>query len=91
MTLDYQSWGYRKNMKLSEVMSINELITNLVVTVSCGGNILINVGPNKDGVIVPILEERLRQLGTWLKMNGEGIYGTRPWKHQNDTTNPNVW
>ena len=78
-------------MKLKDVMSIDELITSLVETVSCGGNILINVGPNKDGVILPIFEERLRQLGAWLKINGEAIYETRPWTHQNDTTNPNVW
>ncbi len=78
-------------MKLSEVMSIDDLISSLVETVSCGGNILINIGPNKDGVIVPIFEERLRQLGSWLKVNGEAIYETQPWKYQNDTTNPNVW
>jgi alpha-L-fucosidase len=59
--------------------------------VSCGGNILINVGPTKDGIIVPVFEERLRQLGAWLKVNGEAIYESRPWKHQNDTTNPDVW
>ena len=40
---------------------------------------------------MPIFEERLRQLGSWLKINGESIYSTRPWKYQNDTTNPNVW
>jgi len=40
---------------------------------------------------VPIFEERLRQLGSWLKVNGESIYSTRPWKYQNDTTNSNVW
>ena len=58
---------------------------------SCGGNILINIGPTKDGIIVPIFEERLRQLGAWLSINGEAIYGSRPWKFQNDTTNPDVW
>jgi alpha-L-fucosidase len=40
---------------------------------------------------VPIFEERLRQLGSWLKLNGEAIYSTRPWKYQNDTTNSDVW
>ena len=58
---------------------------------SCGGNILINVGPTKEGIIVPIFEERLKQLGQWLKINGESIYSTKPWKYQNDTTNSNVW
>ena len=58
---------------------------------SCGGNILINVGPTKEGIIVPIFQERLKQLGSWLKINGESIYSTKPWKYQNDTTNSNVW
>ena len=58
---------------------------------SCGGNILINVGPTSSGRIVPAFEERLRQLGTWLKVNGEAIYSSKPWTHQNDTVAPNVW
>jgi len=91
MTLDAQSWGYRNDMKLSDVISIYDLIKMLVETVSCGGNILINIGPTKDGIIVPIFEERLRQLGEWLELNGEGVYESRPWRYQNDTTNPNVW
>ena len=72
-------------------MDINELITNLVTTVSCGGNILINIGPTSEGIIVPIFQERLQQLGAWLQVNGEAIYESRPWKFQNDTTNPNAW
>ena len=52
---------------------------------------MVNVGPTKDGIIVPIFEERLRQLGSWLGINGEAIYSSRPWQYQNDTTNSNVW
>ena len=58
---------------------------------SCGGNMLLNVGPTSDGRILPLFEERLRQMGSWLKVNGEGIYSTTPWSHQNDTLNPHVW
>jgi alpha-L-fucosidase len=58
---------------------------------STGGNVLINIGPTSYGKIIPIFEERLRQMGSWLKVNGEAIYGSVPWKHQNDTINKNVW
>ncbi len=50
-----------------------------------------DVGPTAAGKIQPIFEERLRDMGAWLQVNGEAIYGTRPWTFQNDTTNPNVW
>lgn len=42
-------------------------------------------------MISPIFEERLRQMGEWLGTNGEGVYSSRPWTHQNDTLTPNVW
>lgn len=58
---------------------------------SCGGNILINVGPTRDGTIAPIFEERLLQMGGWLRANGKAIYATMPWVHQNDTSNEKVW
>jgi len=58
---------------------------------SCGGNILINAGPTADGMIAPVFEERLRQLGSWLSVNGEAIYASVPWKHQNDTVTSYVW
>lgn len=42
-------------------------------------------------MIPTIFEERLRQLGSWLKVNGEAVYESAAWKYQNDTTNPDVW
>ena len=82
MTVDRRSWGIRRNLPLEDVMEAEELIGKLVATVSCGGNILVNVGPTKEGVIIPIFRERLRQMGQWLRANGEAIYGTRPWTVQ---------
>uniref|UniRef100_A0A1W7RAH0 Putative alpha-L-fucosidase n=1 Tax=Hadrurus spadix TaxID=141984 RepID=A0A1W7RAH0_9SCOR len=91
MTVDRSSWGYRRNAHLSSIMPIKTLISTLTETISCGGNILINVGPTHDGRIIPIFEERLRQLGAWLKVNGEAIYKSTPWKYQNDTVTSDVW
>lgn len=65
--------------------------TELVITVSCGGNILVNVGPDKTGMIQPIFAERLRAMGKWLSVNGQAIYESQPWTYQNDTVTPNVW
>ncbi|XP_050412655.1 alpha-L-fucosidase isoform X1 [Patella vulgata] len=91
MTIDRQSWGYRRNADLSQYLSIEEILATFAQTVSCGGNMLMNVGPQKDGIIAPIFEERLRQLGQWLSVNGDAIRGTRPWTTQNDTLTPTVW
>lgn len=91
MTIDRKSWGFRRNAVLSEYFTLPELIKELVTTVSCGGNLLMNVGPTKDGIISPIFEERLRGIGDWLAINGEAIYNTKPWIVQNDTSAHNVW
>ncbi|KAK2160601.1 hypothetical protein LSH36_129g00052 [Paralvinella palmiformis] len=91
MTIDRGSWGYRRNIDLNTFLTIEELVATMVETVSCGGNLLMNVGPTHDGRIIPIFEERLRQVGQWLKVNGEAIYGTKPWSHQNDTVTKHLW
>src|SRR5437660_12855406 len=57
-----------------------ELVMILVDTVSRGGNLLLDIGPKADGTIPVIMEERLTEIGDWLKINGEAIYGTKPWK-----------
>jgi len=91
MTIDRKSWGHRRNMNIEDILSMEELIETLAKTVSCGGNLLMNVGPNSQGTIEPIFQERLGQMGDWLKVNGEAIYGTVPWIYQNDTVNNKVW
>ncbi|KAM7359161.1 alpha-L-fucosidase [Cochliomyia hominivorax] len=90
-TLDKQSWGQRYDVTLKDFMTSEDVIQELVTTISCNGNVLINVGPTKYGTILPIFEERLRDMGHWLKINGEAIYASKPWLYQNDTITPFVW
>ncbi|XP_005420197.2 plasma alpha-L-fucosidase [Geospiza fortis] len=91
MTIDRGSWGYRRDARLRDYLPIEDLVKQLVETVSCGGNLLMNIGPTHDGRIAVVFEERLRQVGSWLEVNGEAIYGTKPWRAQNDTVTPGVW
>ncbi|GFO17386.1 alpha-l-fucosidase-like [Plakobranchus ocellatus] len=91
MTIDKYSWGYRANARLSDYYTVEELLKELITTVSLGGNLLINIGPTSYGEIAPIFEERLSQLGDWLSVNGEAIYKTQVWSHQNDSHTKDVW
>jgi len=72
------SYGYNRNEDLSEYRTGKELVWMVADLVSRGGNLLLNVGPTGDGRIPTIQEERLRQIGAWLAVNGEAIYATSP-------------
>ncbi|MCB0631096.1 MAG: alpha-L-fucosidase [Lewinella sp.] len=74
------SFGYNRNEDLEDYNSPQMLILMLVDIVSKGGNLCINVGPTAAGKIPVIMEERLIQIGDWLSVNGDAIYGTRKWK-----------
>ena len=74
------SFGYNRNENLEDYSSSQQLINLLVDLVSRGGNLLLNVGPTADGRIPVIMQQRLLDMGKWLKMNGEAIYGTSAWK-----------
>ncbi len=71
------TWGYKRydhNWKTAA-----DLIQKLVDIVSKGGNFLLNVGPTAEGIIPPPSVERLREVGQWMQINGEALYGARLW------------
>lgn len=67
-------WGY--NAYDDRWKSTAELLQKLIDIVSKGGNFLLNVGPNQYGIIPEVCQQNLREMGDWLKLNGEAIYGT---------------
>lgn len=75
LNLNQTSWGYNPNQNL---MTLKEIIVMLVNTVDRGGNLLLNVGPDAQGVIPATHIARLKEVGDWLQKYGESIYGTRP-------------
>jgi alpha-L-fucosidase len=71
------SWGYVTNQQYKTVGSI---IGDLVDIVSKNGCLLLNIGPKPDGTIPEPEQRMLLEIGEWLGINGEAIYGSRPWK-----------
>ncbi len=67
-------WGY--NAYDDNWKSTKELLHKLIDIVSKGGNFLLNVGPTAEGIIPQVCVNTLKEMGDWLKINGEAIYGT---------------
>ena len=74
------SFGYNSNEDAWDYAKERTLIYLLVNVVSHGGNLLLDIGPDANGNIPPIMQDRLLAMGAWLKVNGDGIYGTRKWE-----------
>ena len=71
------SWGYISHHDYKQPVSI---IHDLVDVVSKNGALLLNIGPKADGTFPAEEQAMLRQIGAWLSINGEAVYGTRPWQ-----------
>ena len=73
--MDWKSWGYVRD---PDYKTPGRIIHQLIDVVAKNGNLLLDVGPRADGTIPEEVQERLRAIGAWMRVNGEAIYGTRP-------------
>ena len=80
-----QSFGYNWQDTAANVISSKDFIDMFVEIVAHGGNLLLIVNLDEQGALPGIQEQRLADIGKWLKINGEGIYATRPSAYHSDS------
>ena len=80
------SYGYNQNEPVEDYLTSDQLVDSLVDIVSKNGNLLLDVGPKGDGTIPSLQQERLRDIGAWLDINGQAIYGTTYYNHAEDSS-----
>lgn len=74
------SYGYAKTEEEKDAYKSPEQLVHLLCdVVSKNGNLLLNIGPRSDGIIPDGMQRRLLEIGKWLKVNGDAIYGTKHW------------
>ncbi|KAK7691888.1 hypothetical protein QCA50_005293 [Cerrena zonata] len=84
--MDPFAYAYNTDTPLDAYKNASTVLTLLSDIVSKGGNFLLGVGPKEDGTIISAMTDPLLQVGQWLKIAGESIYGTRPWFIQPEDT-----
>ena len=81
MTIQRGSWSWdRSENKRSDFFSATELLWTLISTTAWNGTLVMNIGPTADGRVPAVFLDRFESIGEWLGINGEAIYGSRPWK-----------
>lgn len=85
------SFGYNQVEDVNNYLTSKACIDLLIEKVAGGGNLLLDIGPTADGRIPVIQQQRLLDIGAWLDINGEAIYGTRKWEGSENNKLENIF